>query len=386
MKSIITPGSNRSLLRTCRRLGGAGLVLFFFATLACTQDSPASFDDLVAAAVSAGQQRDSATAIKLYSQAVQLRPEWPEGWWSLGVLHYETGEFSAGRDSLTRFIELTPYSGQALALRGLCEFETGEFQKSLQDIQRGLSLGGADKPRNEQILRSHEALLLTLTGNFEDALHDYDFFAHQGVTDPEMAIGIGLAGLRTQLLPRDLDTGQRDLFLAAGTAALHFMAGDEATAQQDFQNLFTRFPSAANAHYFYGYLLFAKDPDQAVKEFRRELEITPSSAPANLMLAWYLVLQNDAAKALPYAEKVLAEMPTSPSAQLVVGRSEVDTGNVNAGLEHLETAVKIDPGNLEVHLALAEAYSKSGHKQEARLERQECLQATQGEASAVAHP
>jgi tetratricopeptide (TPR) repeat protein len=302
------------------------------------------------------------------------------------VLQYGTGAFSASRDSLTHFIGLTPDSGPALALRGLCEFETGEYPQSLQDIQHGLSLGAANKLRNEEILRYHEALLLTLEGDFEDALHDYAFFSHDGVTDPEMLIGTGLAGLRTQLLPRDVDPGQRDLFLAAGAAALHFMAGDEAKAQQEFQGLFTRFPTAANAHYLYGYLLFAKDPDQAVQEFKRELEMAPSNAAANVMLAWYLVLQNDSSKALPYAQKAVADAPASPSAQLALGRSLVETGEVNGGVEHLEAALKLDPNNLEVHLALVKAYSKSGRKEDARLERLQCLDATKGEAATVAHP
>ena len=359
--------------------------LFILSGLMAAQANPASFDDVASAAAAARDGNNPSAAIELYRQALQLKPDWPEGWWSLGLLQYGTGEFSSGRDSLTHFIALTPDSAPALALRGLCEFETGEFPQSLQDIQHGLALGAANKPRNEEILRYHEAQLLTLSGDFEDALREYAFFSHQQVTDPEMAIAVGLAGLRTQLLPRDVDADQRDLFLAAGAAALHFMAGDETASQREFHDLFTRFPTAANAHYFYGYLLFAKDPDRAAPEFRRELEIAPSNAAANVMLAWYLVLQNDSAQALPYAEKGVEEAPTSPSAQLALGRALLETGDVNAATEHLQAALKLDPHNLEVHLALVKAYSKLGRKDDARLERQQCLDATKGEAATVAH-
>ncbi len=378
------PGRSRSgWLLACLVLV---LALICLATFASAQESPSSFDDVVSRAAAARDQNDIPTAIQLYGQAVQLKPEWPDGWWFLGVMQYGTGAYPAAKDALTHFIALSPDSGPALALRGLCEFETADYQQSLRDIQQGLALGAANKSRNEEILRLHEALLLTLNGDFEEALRAYAFFSHDGMNDPEMLMGVGLAGLRTPLLPRDVDVGQRDLFVAAGAAALHFMAGDEEKSQQEFQSLFQRFPTAANAHYLYGYLLFAKDPDRAVLEFKRELEVVPANATAHMMLAWYFLLQNDSSEALGYAQKAVAEAPASPSAQLALGRALVETGEVNSGTEHLETALKLDPGNLEVHLALVRAYSKSGRKEDARRERQQCLEATKGEASTIAHP
>jgi len=37
------------------------------------------------------------------------------------------------------FWRYTPDAGQALALRGLCEFETGDYTHSLADIGKGLA-------------------------------------------------------------------------------------------------------------------------------------------------------------------------------------------------------------------------------------------------------
>ena len=164
------------------------------------------------------------------------------------------------------------------------------------------------------------------------------------------------------------------------------MAGDEELAKQEFQDLFRRFPAAVNAHYFYGYLLFAKDRDEAVVEFRRELEIAPSNAVVQVMVAWDFILRNDPSEALPYAEKAATEVPTSPSAQLVLGRSLVETGEVNGGMKHLDAALKLDPDNLEIHLALVKGYSESGRKEDARRERLLCLDMAKGEATTVANP
>ena len=361
-----------------------GLALLF-STFAIAQDA-ADFDSLVQAGSAARDQNDATTALKLYTGALELKPDWPDGWWYVGVLEYGNGSYSAAQDALSHFIQLTSDAGPALALRGLCEFELGAYPQSLQDIQHGLALGAANKPRNEAVLRYHEALLLTLGGEFEDALRQYAFFSHTGATDPEMLTGVGLAGLRVQLLPKDVEPARRELLLAAGSAAFHFMAGDNDAAQREFQALFERFPAAVNAHYFYGYLLFAKDPELAVVEFKRELEVAPANADAHVMLAWYFLLQNNSVEALPHAQKAVAEAPASTTSQLALGRALVETGDVTAGTERLEKVVKLDPGNTEIHLALVKAYSKSGRKEDAQRERLLCLETTKDGAITVAHP
>ena len=352
-----------------------GWVIFLLlAPWTAAQDKPATFEDLASAASAAREANDIPRAIGLYGQALQLDSKWQDGWWFLGVLEYGADQYAAGRDALTHYLDLAPKAGPAFALRGLCEFETGEYAQSLADIQRALSLGAANAPRNEQILRYHEALLLTRNQRFEEALRAYGVFAREGVTSPELLLAMGLAGLRTPLFPKELAANQQDLYLAAGTAAFQFMAGDAKKGQAAFEDLFQRFPTAPNAHYLYGYLLFATDPDQALPEFKRELEIAPSNGAAEVMLAWDSLMRGKFTEALPYAQKAAVEEPEATVPQLVLGRSLLETGDVKGGMEHLEKALQLDPENLETHLALAKAYSKSGRKEDARRERLRCLE------------
>jgi tetratricopeptide (TPR) repeat protein len=364
----------------------AGFLLFFLLPgCALAQSNPPGFDDVVLKATAARERDDVRQAIELYSQAVQLKPGWPDGWWFLGSLQYEAEAYAAGRDALTHYLDLVADAGPAWALRGLCEFETGEYTKALADIQRGLSRGAAKQPQDQKILRYHEALLLTRTGNFEAALREYAPLAQGKVPNPELVVGIGLAGLRTPLLPRDLKADKQDLFMAAGNAALLFLSGDETGAQREFQELFQRFPTTANAHYLYGSLLYPTDPDQAFTEFRRELEIAPSNAAAQLMVAWDSLMRNDFPTALAYAEKAESEEPASSVAQLVLGRALVETGDLKDGIGLLEKELQLEPENLEIHFALAKAYSKSGRKEDARRERLLCLQMEKSAKSQEAH-
>jgi tetratricopeptide (TPR) repeat protein len=362
----------------CLALTVLMLTLFLFSGLCAAQANPSSFSDLASKAIAARDANDVPRAIDLYQQALKLSGQWPDGWWFLGSLQYGTGAYAAAEDALTHYLNLTPNAAPALAMRGLCEFETADFAKSLNDIQRALALGAANQSRNEKILRYHEALLLTRVGRFEDAVRSYSFFAHEEDANPELFLAIGLAGLRTPLLPKELKADQQELYISAGKAAFDYMKGDKETVRAEFQRLFQHVPPVANAHYLYGYLLYATDPDAALAEFKSELEVAPS-AVAEVMLAWIPLLQNDGSAALPYARKAVAQDPTLPSAQLVLGRALSETGDAKAALEHLEKTVQLQPDNLEVHLALAKAYSQSGLKEDSRRERLLCLEMTKPE-------
>jgi len=362
------------------------LIFAFLPQSTVAQANPASFSEVASKALAARDANDLPTAIELYQQALKLNSQWSDGWWFLGSLQYATGDYADARDALSHYLELTPNAAPALAMRGLCEFETGDYQPSLKDIERAMALGAANQSRNEKILRYHEALLLTRTGRFEDALRSYAFFLHDEDSNSELLRALGLAGLRTPLLPKELKADQQELYISAGKAAFDLMKRDFETARVEFQHLFERVPPVPNAHYLDGYLLYATDPDQAVGEFKKELEVNPSNAAAEVMLAWIPLMQNDGTEALPHARKAAAEDPTLSSAQLVLGRALTETGDANGGIEHLEKTAQLQPDNLEVHLALAKAYSKAGRKEDARRQRLLCLEMTKNDTAASTHP
>jgi predicted Zn-dependent protease len=229
-------------------------------------------------------------------------------------------------------------------------------------------------------------MLLTRLGNFSDALKAYSAFAERKLSSPEMLVGIGLAGLRIALLPKDVSADQQTLLTAVGGATFKFMGGDQKGAQQAFNDLFQRFPTARNAHLLYGNLLMAFGPEAAAPQFKKELEVAPDSTNALRMLAWSLLIARRPEEALPYASSLAEREPERALSQLILGRALLDTGNVAGGIEHLERGLKLQPDDLEIHIALAKAYSKSGRDDDARRERKLCLQMTQKGATGLAFP
>jgi tetratricopeptide (TPR) repeat protein len=362
------------------------LLAFFPFDHLAAQNSSSSFEEVAAEAAAARDVNDVPRSIELYTRALQLNPKWEEGWWSLGLQQYGSGAYASAIDAFSHLLTLNPASAQALALRGLCEFETGDYSQSLADIRKGLASGAVNDAHNEQILRYHEAMLLTRLGRFSEALKAYSAFAEHKLSSPELLVGIGLAGLRIPLLPKDATADQQALLTAVGEATFKFMQGDQAAAQQAFNDLFQHFPSAQNAHFHYGNLLLAFGPDAAAPQFKKELEIAPDNANVLIMLSWSLLMQHRPHEALPYAKRIAQEDPERAASQLILGRALLDTGNVAGGIEHLERGLKLQPDNLEIHIALAKAYSKSGRDEDARRERRLCLQMTQNGATGFAHP
>ena len=333
----------------------------------------AQFDDLAAQAAAARDQHNLALAIELYNKAEQLRPDWPEGWWNLGLLNYSTGQYATAIEALNRLLQLEPKAVPAMAIRGLCEFETGAWDDSLRDLEQAVAHGAANDSRHEQIIRYHLGLLLAAQGRFLDAIGQYKMLASKHLNPPDLPIAIALAGMRVRTLPRDLDPHDRLLYDAAGKAGYAFLSDDSQGADAQFRELFARYPATPDLHYFYGLLLFPHDRGLAVEQFQQEVAIAPSNQLATALLAFTLMYVGRYSEALPIAERAMAAAPGMEMAQLALARSLVETGDEKRGIELLNQVIEHNPNSLEAHVGLAAAYSRAGRKEDAYRERMVCL-------------
>lgn len=336
----------------------------------------ATFEELAARAAAARQADDVPQAVQLYRQSVDLNPKWEEGWWFLGSMLYDSDRYAEGGDALRHVVALDPKAAPAWALLGLCEFEMGDYAHSLDHIQRGL-VSGSPSPQMEQVLRYHEALLLTHNTHFSDAIEKYTWFARKGVQNPELLVGIGLAVLQSPKFPNDVRPEQERYAIAGGAAFLN-MNGDFRNAQMAYRKLIEQYPKAPYVHYAYGCFLLGANPEEGIQELRRELVINPASAPANAMLAFALLERGDTAAALPHAQAAADEQPNSELSQYLLGRALAEQGDLEGGIQHLEMAEKIDPADLQPHISLATAYSRAGRPQDSRRERTRAVEIAMG--------
>src|ERR1700739_2168093 len=109
-----------------------------------TSDSPRrSFEELAQQATTAHQDGKSEEAARYYEAALKVRPDWPDGWWYLGTLRADAGQYRDAISAFDKLLELKPDFGPGWASLGLCEFEIKNYDDSFTHLKRGQELGVA---------------------------------------------------------------------------------------------------------------------------------------------------------------------------------------------------------------------------------------------------
>lgn len=341
-----------------------------FALLALALPAQPAFDALAAKAAAARDSDRVDEAVRLYRECLRQRPQWPEGLWSLATLLYDKSDYAAAQPLLAQFVKLQPKAVPGLALLGLSEFENRNYAPSLNHLQQSLQLGLEGDVRLVRSVRYHTGLLLTRSGHFELAQQRLAEVAMQGEHDPQLVLAAGLAALRIPAFPDALPQSQRDKVERAGRGLCFAAARKPAEAQAEFAALVERYPNEPEVHNAYGTLLISSDADAALRQWRREIEVSPRHVPARLQIAFELLKRGDASAALPYAQQAVQLEPSLFVAHNALGRALAETGDLAQGIRELERARDLAPDSAETRLALASVYARAGRKADADRERQ----------------
>jgi predicted Zn-dependent protease len=141
-------------------------------------------------------------------------------------------------------------------------------------------------------------------------------------------------------------------------------------ARTAFDTLLARYPNDPNIHYAFGVYMLPQDADAALKEFKRELEISPNHYAALTQMAFEYLKRDQFNDALPLAEKAVQLAPKLYAARNVLGRVLLEVGQVDRSIKELDEGVKLAPSSPEMHFALARAYTRAGRKDDAARERE----------------
>ena len=341
------------------------------ATSAQTSANPETdFDRVVKQADDARLAERFDEAISLYGKALNIKPKWPDGWWYIGAIFYQTDQYPPARDAFQNLVALEPDRGPAWAMLGLCQFQTAEYEKAAVSLERSRTLGVNDKSEVANVVRYHIALLYIRFEYFENAYDVLNEFVRVGQESPKVIEAFGLTLLRMPLLPKDIPADQREKLLLAGQAGYNMAARRMDQARAAFDALLSRYPNDANIHYAFGVYMLPQDADVAMKEFKRELEISPNHFPSLVQMAFEYLKRDQYQDALPLAEKAVQLAPKLYAARNVLGRVLLELGQVDRSIKELEEGVKLAPSSPEMHFALARAYTRGGRKEDAARERE----------------
>jgi tetratricopeptide (TPR) repeat protein len=309
-------------------------------------------------------------AVEHYAKALRLRPNWADGWWYVGAIFYEKDRYPEAREAFGNLVTLDPKRGTAWGMLGLCEFRTREYDRAIVSLQRGRAFGLNDNKELESVVRYHTALLYIRFELFEIAYDILSEFMRVGNESPKVIEAFGLTMLRMPFLPNEIPPDKREQVLLAGRAGFNMAARRLTEGRAAFETLLARYPDAPNTHYAFGVFLMNQDADAALKEFRRELEISPSHYPAMVQMAFEYLKRNEYDTALPLAEKAVELAPKMFAARNVLGRVLLELAQVERAVKELEEGVRLAPESPEMHFALARAYTRAGRKADAARERE----------------
>ena len=330
------------------------------------QKPSANFDPLAKQAAEARDSNQLDHAAALYKQALALRPQWAEGWWSLGTLEYDRNNYAAAARAFQRLLVLAPKNGTAHAMLGLCEFELGQDDNALKHIDEAQTFGVTNDTQLRRVVVYHQGLLLLRKDKFEGARDSLGQLCAQGLQDNSITRAMGMAALRISgKNPPPEGSPGANVVQRVGHAACTAAAKKYDEARPEFAALISEFPDYPNAHFAYGrFLAEVNDAPGAVEQFKLEIKNDPADIMSRLQIAATLY-KVDSAAALPYAQEAVKLDPHSAFAHYLLGLLLLDTDDYLKAIPDLEIAAKAFPHDAKVFFALGSAYFRAGRKEEA---------------------
>jgi len=344
-------------------------LLFVLFLLAPQSRGDGAFEQYASQAEAARNADRLSDAIPLYNKALSLKPSWTKGWFSLGTIQYDQNDFKNAAVSFQRAVALDAKTGTARIMLGLCEFELGDDERALTDIEAGEHIGANDNPSLRQVAFYHEGLLLQRKGQFEDAQKALDAVCRDGVENSEIESAQGLVALRLRdkLPPHAAE----EAILRVGRAQCLAARKDFAEARSVYAAVVQDDPELLNIHYAYGrFLLDRMDSAAALSEFKEEIRVHPTHTLARLQIA-AVDYKVDSAAGLPYAEAAVKLDPSLPLGHYLLGVLLLDTDDYQKAIPELEAAKLKLPNDARVYYSLGLAYARAGRAEDAKRAREE---------------
>jgi len=280
---LMSQPRTRSVLLLC--VAAFALSLLVISDSVNAQNQPGgSFAKLAESAKKASDGNHLEEATTLYQKAVAIRPQWKDGWWSLGTIQYDLDHYADAARSFQRLIILDPRNGTAHAMLGLCQFELGKDDSSLKNLLAAERLGILKDVQLRTVALYHLGVLQLRAGRYGAAKESFGQLVKDRIRTKELLNGLGLAALliKSQQAPAEGTLGAV-VVERAGEAEALLIANDFDRAKQQYGQLVDEFPNYPNLHFAFGRLLLqTHDNDDAIRQF--ELELKRDSKHVNSML------------------------------------------------------------------------------------------------------
>jgi len=306
----------------------------------------------------------------------QYRAALYQGWMIVGGLHVAAGRLAEARDAFTDASRSAVDARDALHSLALVHLQTGNAGEAVTVLTR--LAGRRSDTETDRLL----AQAMMANGQLPEAVQTLEAAHTAAPDDPELAFILA----STYLKAKKPEAAAR-LFatvLAArpgpetdvlvGRTYRDF--GDYARARTALLRALKKDPRVRRAHYYLGTIAVLEEGvlrlDDAIREFRAELKLTPKDEVSNLRLGMALVEAQRHADALPHLEIATASATAPADAFYYLGRALMALGRTPEAVSSFQRAVKVatvppvDEARLRsIYYQLALALRQAGNQDEA---------------------
>jgi len=298
------------------------------------------------------------------------------GWLLLGGLDAADGRWAAAKESFERASSAAVEQREAILALALVHLQLGRPAEAVALLSRLSS-------RNPSDLHARRLLAQALAANKQpqQAVQELEELARRAPEDPEYKFLLASGYLRM----KNLDAAARlfdEVAKARPTAQAWVLigrtyrdAGAYAQARTALARALTLDPRARRAHYYLGTIATMSEGavrlEEAIREYRQELDIDPSDAPTNLRLGAALVDARREAEALaPLEHAARAELAPADAfyhlgrCLLALDRPADAVPALRRALELGETARVGDTQIAGIHYQLGRALRATGASEE----------------------
>ncbi len=326
----------------------------------------AALDRYSADAERAMAARDWPAATKSLQQLARQAPNVPEVHANLGLAYYSQNLVSEAAAEFQKALSLDPRFPRAGWMLGLCDAELGRNEAAVKLLEPAWS-----HPPDEQaarligldLLRAYQGLQqygkAAMLG--EDLLRRYP-------KDSEIVYQVSRlhAGRSYQLMKQLVQTAPDSYWVHDANAQVHESLQRYDLAQQEYRKAIELNPNAPGAHYGLGRAILgaSKDDhsiDEAVREFERELAVSPENASAEYELGEIARERGQFDLAREHFSRAVRYTPDFFEAQVGLARLLLKQGSPREAIPHLEHAARLEPRDTLPHYLLAAAHKSLGN-------------------------
>jgi predicted Zn-dependent protease len=337
--------------------------------------------NLYSQARAAQQSGDDAAAIEKYRAIIRLAPHLAAAYNNLGMLYFDSHDYSHAIEALKRGLELNSDMPTAVAMLGMSYVQLGADDKAEPFLRQALRAN----PKNDQVEMMLARMLINARKLDEAALNLNDFLT-RNPKDQEAWYLLGKSYLQMSE-----DALKKINEIDPDSVVAHEIAGEIDESMHNYDLALVEYKKAVDiaprmpgTHMHMGdaYWYIGKW-QSAQTEFRAELRNDPINCMAHWKLANSILEANDTdQEALNELNASLDRCPTLMQARVDRARALVRLGRQPEALPDLLMAEKDSPREPTIHFLLASVYRTQGKSPEAQEEMHK-YETLQREASAA---